>query len=67
MTSAEPTQNLRKYTVRLEPNVVEGLKQFYPHAGYNHVLRALTRRHLAELQQRVDKILSERELNAGEQ
>jgi len=60
------TNILRKFTVRLFVDDVEVLKQYYPHVGYNHILRALARRHVRELESSTAKRLSSSEVTQTE-
>ena len=59
-------RRLKKITLRLNEDDLENLRQFYQHAGYNKIIRALVAQHVSRLNERLSEKLSDAALsNAG--
>jgi hypothetical protein len=56
-------RRLKKITLRLNEDDLENLRQFYLHAGYNKIIRALVAQHVSRLNERLSEKLSDAALH----
>lgn len=62
---AKIQEKTEKLQIRLYRSDIAVIQEYHPNVGYNQVIRTLVRRYARRLQERGNEILSEQELELG--